>query len=129
MYQYQKHFTLDEARDYLPRLKYQISEISKIKNQLEKIGFDIHNRRFQMGFNPDTLNEFPPEYEQFSDLVQSLINEGIYIKGFEEGLVDFPAIRNNGEEVFLCWREGEKDISYWHTLSGGYRGRRPISEF
>ena len=129
VYQYKKHFTLDEARAYLPRLKYQIAEISKIKDQLDKIGFDIHTRRFQMGFNPDTLTEFPPEYEQFSDLVKSLIDEGIYVKEFEEGLVDFPAIRNDGEEVLLCWKEGEKDISYWHTLSTGYRGRRPIEEF
>ena len=118
VYQYKKHFTLDEARAYLPRLKYQIAEISKIKDKLDK-----------MGFNPDTLTEFPPEYEQFTDLVQSLIDEGIYVKGFEEGLVDFPAIRKDGEEVLLCWKEGEKDISYWHTLSTGYRGRRPIEEF
>ena len=129
IYQYQKHFTLEEARAYIPRLKYQISEIIKIKHHLDKIGFDIHNRKFHLGFNPDTLNEFPPEYEQFSDLVQALVDEGIFVKGFEEGLVDFPAVRNNGEEVFLCWKEGESDISYWHTLSSGYRGRRPISEF
>ena len=129
LYQYQKHFTLEEARAYIPRLKYQISEIAKLKNELNKIGFDIYTRKFQLGFNPDTFNEFPPEYDQFSDLVQSLVNEGIYIKGFEIGLVDFPAIRNNGEEVFLCWKEGENDISYWHSLSGGFRGRRPISEF
>ena len=129
MYQYQKHFTLDEARAYLPRLKYQISEILKIKIQLDKIGFNIFTRKYEMGFNPDTLSEFPPEYEQFGELVQSLADEGIYVKGFEDGLVDFPAIRKNGEEVFLCWREGEKDISFWHSLSGGYRGRRPIAEF
>lgn len=129
VYQYQKHFTLEEARAYLPRLKYQISEISRIKIELDKIGFDIYTRKYHLGFNPDTLNEFPPEYEQFSDLVQSLVKEGIFVKGFEEGLVDFPAVRDNGEEVFLCWKEGESDISYWHTLSSGYRGRRPISEF
>jgi hypothetical protein len=129
MYQYQKHFTLDEARAYLPRLKYQISEILKIKIQLDKVGFNIFTRKYEMGFNPDTLSEFPTEYEQFTELNQSLADEGVYVKGFEDGLVDFPSIRNNGEEVLLCWREGEKDIAFWHTLSGGYRGRRPIAEF
>ena len=129
IYQYQKHFTLDEARLYLPRLKYQMTEITKIKNQLDKIGFNIYTRKYRMGYNPDTLTEFPNEYVQFSKLIQALVDEGIFVKGFEEGLVDFPAVRKNGEEVFLCWKDGEKDINFWHTLSGGYRGRRPIIEF
>ena len=129
IYQYQKHFTLDEARLYLPRLKYQMTEITKIKNQLDKIGFNIYTRKYRMGYNPDTLTEYPNEYVQFSELIQALVDEGIFVKGFEEGLVDFPAVRKNGEEVFLCWKDGEKDINFWHTLSGGYRGRRPIKEF
>ena len=129
MYQYKKHFTLQEARSYLPRLKYQMAEIIKIKKELDKIGFNIYTRKYQMGFNPDTLNEFPREFEQFAELVQALVDEGIFIKGFEEGLVDFPALRKNGDEFFLCWKEGEDDIAYWHTLTAGYRGRRPISEF
>lgn len=129
MYQFKKHFTIEEARSYLPRLKFQMAEMKSIKNQLDIIGFNIYTRKYQMGFNPDTLNEFPPEFEQFTELHQTLINEGIYIKGFEDGLVDFPALRKNGDEVFLCWREGEDDISFWHTLNGGFKGRRPINEF
>ena len=129
VYQYKKHFTLDEARSYLPRLKFQMAEIIKMKNRLDEIGFNIYTRKYRMGFNPDTLVEFPTEYIQFSDLLQALVDEGIYIKGFEEGLVDFPALRKNGEEVFLCWKDGEKDINFWHTLQAGFRGRRPITEF
>ena len=75
------------------------------------------------------MNEFPHEYLQLVEKIQSLQNEGIIVKGIEEGLIDFPAIRKNGEEVFLCWKEGEEIISYWHTLDDGYKGRRPIEEF
>jgi len=63
------------------------------------------------------------------DIIQTLADEGIILKGIEEGLVDFPALRANGEEVFLCWRRGEEDISFWHTLDSGFRGRSPIDEF
>jgi hypothetical protein len=129
MYQYKKHFTLVEARAHLPKLKYQIAEIMKLKEYLDQIGFDIHTRHYHPGFNPDTLTEFPDEYVQLSDIIKSLVEEGIFIKGIEHGLVDFPAIRNNGEEVFLCWKESEKDISFWHALTTGYRGRRPIEDF
>ena len=129
VYQFQKHFTVDEARTYLPRLKFQITEILNVKKRLNEIGFNIYTRKYRMGFNPDTLVEFPNEYIQFSELIQTLVDEGIYVKGIEEGLVDFPALRKNGEEVFLCWKDGEEDINYWHTLSGGFKGRRPITEF
>ena len=129
IYQYKKHFTIEEARSYLPRLRFQLTEIINIKKRLDEIGFNIYTRKYRLGFNPDTLNEFPEEFLQFTDLIQTLMDEGIYIKGFEEGLVDFPALRKNGEEVFLCWKEGENDILFWHTLNGGYRSRRPIEEF
>ena len=29
-------------------------------------------------------------------------------------------------EVLLCWRVGEEDVSYWHGLSDGFAGRKPI---
>jgi hypothetical protein len=129
MYQYKKHFTLEEARTHLPRLKYDISEAMELKSKLDSVGFNIYTRKYRPGFNPDTLTEFPEEFMQMLEILQALNDDGIIVKGVEEGLVDFPALRKNGEEVFLCWKEGENDIDFWHSLTGGYRGRRPIAEF
>jgi hypothetical protein len=129
IYRYNKHFTLDEARSYLPQLKFDMTHIQKSKNQLDEIGFNIYTRKYRPGFHPDTLTEFPDEFLHLVEVIQTLQNDGVQIKGIEEGLADFPAIRPNGEEVFLCWKEGEEDIHFWHTLDGGYRGRRPIEEF
>ena len=42
-----------------------------------------------------------------------------------QGLLDFPALRR-GEEVCLCWRVGEAEIGYWHSLEDGFAGRRPL---
>jgi hypothetical protein len=33
-----------------------------------------------------------------------------------------------GRTVFLCWKLGEKKISFWHDLESGFAERRPISE-
>lgn len=129
MYQYKKHFTLEEARTHLPRLKYDMTEILGLKLKLDEVGFSIYTRKYRPGFNPDTLNEFPEDFIQMLDILQALSEDGIIVKGVEEGLVDFPALRKNGEEVFLCWKEGEGDIDYWHSLSAGYKGRRPIMDF
>lgn len=129
MYQYDKHFTLDEARTHLSRLKFEIAEILDLKSKLDAEGFNIYTRKYRPGFNPDTLNEFPDQFLQILDLLQAINDTGIIVKAIEEKLVDFPALRKNGEEVFLCWKDGEEDIEFWHSLHAGYRGRRPISEF
>jgi len=129
MYQYEKHFTHEEAMTYLPRLEYDIGQLIRLKTVLDKNGFNVYTRKYRTGFNPDTLNEFPDEFLQVIEIIQALTHEGIIIKGIEEGLVDFPALRENGEEVYLCWKSGEPHILFWHTLDGGFRGRRPISEF
>ena len=43
----------------------------------------------------------------------------------DEGLVDFPAL-HRGETVLLCWQLGEDEIRYWHSVEGGFAGRRPL---
>jgi hypothetical protein len=129
MYRYKKHFTLDEARSYLPQLKYDMTNMITLKEKLDKIGFNIYTHKYRPGFHPDTLTEYPDEFIQLVEVVQALQEDGIFIKGIAEGLADFPAIRSNGDEVFLCWKEGEDDIYFWHTLDGGYRGRQSIEEF
>ena len=100
-----------------------------VKKTKSSIGFNVYTRKYRPGCNPDTLNEFPDDYIQLFDITQALNEDGIILKGIEEGLVDFPAIREDGEEVFLCWKEGEENVNFWHSLTAGYRGRRPITEF
>ena len=50
---------------------------------------------------------------------------GCVFKGFEEGLVDFCALRDD-RLVFLCWRYGETRITHWHEVDAGFSGRQPI---
>ena len=50
---------------------------------------------------------------------------GCQFKGFEEGLVDFYALRDD-RLVFLCWKLGEEHITQWHEVDAGVTGRQPI---
>ena len=62
--------------------------------------------------------------------VQSFLQEletlGVEFKGFEMGLVDFPADMA-GRRVYLCWRLGETSVSHWHELDAGFPGRQPLT--
>lgn len=53
---------------------------------------------------------------------------GVELKGIDMGLVDFYSL-NGDRLVYLCWRSGEPEIVAWHTLAGGFAGRKPIPEF
>ena len=46
-------------------------------------------------------------------------------KGVEEGLVDFPHLRD-GRVVNLCWKFGETRIRFWHGMDEGYAARKPL---
>jgi hypothetical protein len=46
-------------------------------------------------------------------------------KGVEEGLVDFPHLRD-GRVVNLCWKYPETRIRWWHGMDEGYSARKPL---
>ena len=52
---------------------------------------------------------------------------GCLIKDLQIGLIDFPTLYR-GEEVYLCWRLGEDDISFWHGVHEGFSGRKSIDK-
>lgn len=52
---------------------------------------------------------------------------GITLREIETGLIDLPALAS-GRQIWLCWRLGEDDVAFWHELSDGFAGRRPLTE-
>ena len=52
---------------------------------------------------------------------------GVTLREIESGLVDFPALVS-GRQVWLCWRLGEEEVGWWHELTAGVAGRRPLAE-
>ena len=52
---------------------------------------------------------------------------GLTLRDIERGLVDFPALVS-GRQVWLCWRQGETEIGWWHELDTGFDGRRVLAE-
>ena len=62
---------------------------------------------------------------QLRDALHELQTMEIVLRDLERGLVDFPSMRE-GEEVYLCWEEGEDEIAWWHDPESGYAGRQPL---
>ncbi len=59
------------------------------------------------------------------EALEQLETYGVEIRSVAPALVDFPALRH-GQEVYLCWREGETEITWWHPVHTGMRGRQAV---
>jgi hypothetical protein len=127
-YLHSVHFSLDEANDLLQEIKPLVEEMIGLKIKLDEKGYDIFNHSYFGGSGPNGSGAFPVELEKLVEIIKIISSRGVQIKGIDNGLIDFPYIRENGEEVYLCWKYGEDDISYWHTIPGGYSERRNINE-
>jgi len=123
-----KHFSLEEARRLLPTLKIKLSKVVKLKNSLDKIGYDIYRHQYFGGIGSNGTGKYPAELEELIKNVNEITQIGIIIKGLDNGLVDFPHIRENGEEVYLCYLYGENDIEFWHSIQDGFIGRKSIED-
>jgi hypothetical protein len=123
-----QHFTLEEAGTLLEELKPVIMLMVKLKQELDAKGYDIYSHQYFGGLGSNGTGTFPKEMDEFVSAVKIITTKGILIKGIDEGLIDFPHIRENGDEVYLCWKVGEDKIEYWHDIADGFAGRKRIEE-
>jgi hypothetical protein len=125
----QKYFTLREAQDLLPQLKMLVDEIIEkretIYDFMEKLDEEEKGRNdeLEMMYMKTEINSLNKDIQELIELIESF---GVYVKGLDPFLIDFPAF-NNDKPIFLCWEEGEEQIEYWHGIEEGYKGRKHIS--
>lgn len=127
-YAHSLHFSVEEANSILDAIKPLVEEMINLKKKLDSKGYDVYNHQYFGGSGPNGKGPFPDEMERLVDIIRKISADGVLIKGIDRGLVDFPHIRENGEEVYLCWSFGEGEIAFWHTIPEGFSGRRNINE-
>ena len=127
-YLHSRHFSLDEANNMLDDIKPLVEEMINLKKKLDSKGYDVFNHQYFGGSGPNGSGAFPEEMEKMVDIIRKISAEGVLVKAINRGLVDFPHIRKNKEEVYLCWCWGEGEIAYWHSIPEGFGGRRNINE-
>ena len=123
------YFTVNEANKILPKVIEKFNYTKKLKDE-------IIRAEQELSTNVSAINSLA-EYatlkqklnsavSKFYQSIEDLESTGVMLKGIEQGLLDFPARRFN-EEIWLCWKEGETEIKFWHEKDVGFMGRKPIS--
>lgn len=123
---------LPELEELLPRLNGWVVRLREVHEQRERLaGFWGSEADAPDQPDHELKNRLDAEWKHLSrrleEAIGSLRAEGIEVKDLGSGLVDFYAVEE-GEVVFLCWQRGEPTVGFFHSLTGGYRSRRPIAE-
>jgi hypothetical protein len=129
-----RHFTVAEANAMLPVVRPLVERmverrrdvLAQLERRQELGGVTRSNGG---GFNPTLPAAIDRALQSAAQDVAACVEEltelGVQVKDLDTGLVDFPSLRD-GEEILLCWQLGEDEIGWWHTLDGGFAGRRPV---
>ncbi len=132
-----RYFTLDEAQKLIPEIESLLSNLNETRKQhdaaeheLEKLTSRIQMMGGSM-IHPGEILRLRSRKESgaqgLKTGVESIQAYGCVLKDLDLGLVDFPTLYH-GQEVYLCWRTGETAIEFWHGLTEGFAGRKPIDD-
>lgn len=131
-----RRFTLEEAESLLPLLTGLLLEMRELKIQhdrlqerLAEVGAKTRSNGHDSGNEASEVEQEIAEKATGVNRMMEQVHElGCELKGIDEGLVDFRAVREDGREVYLCWKLGEPGIEWWHDLDSGFAARRPLGE-
>ena len=123
------YFSVSDANEILPLVIKKFNYAKKAKAEVMKMEQQLTSEMTptisleEYNINKRKLNS---SITKFYQSIEDLENTGVSLKGLDEGLLDFPAKRFD-KEIWLCWKEGETEIKFWHEKDTGFMGRKPIS--
>ena len=133
----EKVFSVEEANATLPLVRAIISDLANLSGDLverrSRLEHLLSGREAEEG-DPyaEELAQIQEELEREISKLQEYVNElrvlGVEPKNGPDGvidLVDFPA-EIEGRRVYLCWRLGEPEVSFWHDIETGFAGREAL---
>lgn len=131
-----RFFTLQQAQELIPQLEAWLRTALEAKSEAQKVDRELSDLSTRIalvgGIEIDPWATAARKTDRtraaarFKEAMESIVKTGCLVKDLDTGLLDFPALLNN-QEVYLCWRLGEKQIEYWHHVDAGVAGRQPIT--
>ena len=124
-----KYFTREEAEALIPELERIFEAVAELTAQAEVKAVSVRRRRDEGGTDAaaDAIERSQLQFlaQGINEWMRKIVELGALPKGVEPALVDFPG-RVDGTDVYLCWRLGEKTLSFYHGVDEGFSTRKPL---
>jgi len=132
-----KSFTASEANALLSKARPLIEQLQGLQHSILKTNHQLDEMVNKLaggnGYPIQAIKDKVKELtkrqltliEAFQAALKQLEDLGCLVKDVSLGLLDFYSSRN-GEPILLCWKLGEEQVRFWHTLESGYASRQPV---
>ena len=128
-------FTVEEANGLLAQVRPQLEKLRAQKREFDRLESRADILLVATAgadpANPDALELAALRAkrrrlgERIGRELRQLGEAGLMVKDLDKGLCDFYALMGD-RLIFLCWHLGEAEVTHWHTLEDGFKGRRPL---
>jgi hypothetical protein len=123
-----RHYSLEEASALLPRVAELLATLRRARAQLGDADARAALEEAGHGNGGGAAGKVVSEgFLELREAMLELREREIVLRDLDRGLVDFPSLRD-GDEVYLCWEEGEPEIGFWHEPEAGFGGRQPLGD-
>lgn len=133
----ERYFNRREAEQLLPVIEPLLEEARRQKEKLDVLKEEMSrnlSRIMVLGGSLPPYGEISQQRtehdkvrEELTQTIKRIQETGCLVKDLDIGLIDFPCLMG-GEEVYLCWKLGERRIEFWHGVDEGFAGRKPLDE-
>jgi hypothetical protein len=125
-----RHWTEDEARAELPRLRVLIDALRRGAHQSTMAQTNGHGQvtgaQVAGATQTEAAGEPPVDTVDVQTALDELRDKEIVLRDADSGLLDFPAVTAKGVVYLLCWKRDEDDLAWWHFAEEGFAGRKPL---
>jgi hypothetical protein len=121
-----RHFTVEEANEALDWIRPRLAELRAARDRLgEREAHEALTEAAPGNGGGEHARTIGEGFLEVRKLLGRFNDSGLVLRDLDRGLVDFPALRD-GEEIYLCWQEGEDEVAHWHDADSGFSGRQPL---
>ncbi|PYS86553.1 MAG: hypothetical protein DMF62_15530 [Acidobacteria bacterium] len=116
-----KLFTVEEANEALTDVAARLRKIQTLYAEIGELRESASAAAAASNFGGGMIggSDYVEALYNVGKLTTELNDEGVQLKDYTRGLIDFPSMRD-GRMVLLCWQLGEPErIEWWHEVGLG----------
>ncbi len=129
-----KLFSVEEANILLPEIRTILDEFKdrkkmffELKEEIIELTEIVDSEEYRSEELSKKERIMRATSKEIENLFEEIADLGCVVKDIDNGLVDFISIFQ-GRKVFLCWKQGEDKVSWYHDMQSGFTGRKKISD-